>query len=1418
MILNSFRLFIVAIGLVLLSIPNIAFGQGCTFACNDTINISVDRDCEVFISPDIVLEGSTEACAGVSISVFDQNDREVGQLVTREFVGQTLRVVIEEGRNTCHSFVTIEDKLAPEIICPPNDTLRCDANDIGASDETLTAFLEDIVRSTAIDNCDSEDFSIVIIRNALRQMCDGPFVSVRDISFSAVDGLGNSTSCDFTLFYETIPTTDIDAPINLTDGNAIDCTDALPEVDGRPYPTIEYVIDNFGDMSLPNINGRALADLVDGQFVSDNLCNFIMTFSDQEFSSCGGSYKIVRTWTVQDWCNINPPSIFNQVIKVEDGEINIATAPMNMALDAANSDCSTNVLLEAPTVDSTECSAWTWSVSVMLAGSDDFELIESGLSPLLPGINVNFPIGESQVSYEVMDECGNTDNASYTVTISDGAEPMAVCDLRTVVTLNEDFNAKVFAASFDDGSFDQCSDVTFQVRRTDGLCDSSSEFADFVKFCCEDFGEIVMVELLVTDGNGMTSSCWAEAVVQFNDDVLDITCPADPGVQDCRLFDDFDITTIPAPVVTTRSTCVAPFSAVPTITAQNIDICGAGFIDIDWSLDLEGDNSVICSQRITFDNIDPFSIEDITFPANRTVMSCDDLAPLQSELDNIISGDASCSDVVVSEPEDEIFDNISNGCVNVLRTWTVVDWCRFPEDPTARYTQVQTIVVEQSDAPIFDAQVATVDQVPGLGACLSVLTINPIVTDDCTADQDLEFSYSVSVVSGGSTFPLIAETQGRTINETFEVGSYIATWNVTDHCGNTTTASFTFEAINPSCIPMFDNVGLPCGHVLDFDGVDDYVDVPSLSISEEFTVEAVLFYRGGEDRFITLFEYGDDNPFIGFDNGRLSIFGEIIADEPLVTDVFTHVAFTYSPANNTSNIYVNGLLVETGAASRVFTGTGFGIANRTDDGFYNGRMDEVRIWDIARTQAEILSTINDNLTGTEDNLAAYYGFNEVGGALIDASGNGHTGTFIGSLGPNLGPQYIEVNNICTGSSDGSGGFAVSGTIITSDNISIEDVGMFAKNMSNQGVSFSNTDIQGEYAFNNLLGSSDYEISPIKNDDYTNGVSTLDLILIQLHILGIQSFETPYQLIASDINNNGSISSIDLVQLRQLILGITDELPYNDSWRFISEDYEFIDALRPWTYTDTRIVSDNDGSLTDNDFIGVKIGDVNGSAQANSALGSIRSTNGKVDLALAEESSNGTIRTIVKADDSQLIYGLQIKLQLDDISDVVVTSDVLDISKEEYHVNGDMLYISWHSLQPISIKAGERLFAIAGAKINPVSTDDSYNQVYDENLQARAVRYQKQISSEAQSELIVYPNQPNPFTHQTTIGFSINQSQVVDVEIFGLNGHLKYRLSEFFDQGKHQINIDASEINLNKGIHYYHIKTQDRSLVRKMIVI
>jgi hypothetical protein len=56
-------------------------------------------------------------------------------------------------------------------------------------------------------------------------------------------------------------------------------------------------------------------------------------------------------------------------------------------------------------------------------------------------------------------------------------------------------------------------------------------------------------------------------------------------------------------------------------------------------------------------------------------------------------------------------------------------------------------------------------------------------------------------------------------------------------------------------------------------------------------------------------------------------------------------------------------------------------------------------------------------------------------------------------------------------------------------------------------------------------------------------------LIQRHILGIQPLNSAYKMIAADATNDGKVTAADLTELRKLILGITNELPNNASWRF-----------------------------------------------------------------------------------------------------------------------------------------------------------------------------------------------------------------------------------------------------------------------------
>ena len=122
------------------------------------------------------------------------------------------------------------------------------------------------------------------------------------------------------------------------------------------------------------------------------------------------------------------------------------------------------------------------------------------------------------------------------------------------------------------------------------------------------------------------------------------------------------------------------------------------------------------------------------------------------------------------------------------------------------------------------------------------------------------------------------------------------------------------------------------------------------------------------------------------------------------------------------------------------------------------------------------------------------------------------------------------------------------------------------------------------------------ITPVKNINIANGVTTFDAVLITKHILGSQELGSPYKMIAADVNNSGSITTFDLVLMRKVILNISDEFPNNTSWRFIPEDYVFPNPANPWQQTFPEIIIfNNDPMITEYNFIGLKVGDVNNSA-------------------------------------------------------------------------------------------------------------------------------------------------------------------------------------------------------------------------------
>ncbi|GAB4245203.1 MAG: hypothetical protein Kow0027_05360 [Saprospiraceae bacterium] len=168
----------------------------------------------------------------------------------------------------------------------------------------------------------------------------------------------------------------------------------------------------------------------------------------------------------------------------------------------------------------------------------------------------------------------------------------------------------------------------------------------------------------------------------------------------------------------------------------------------------------------------------------------------------------------------------------------------------------------------------------------------------------------------------------------------------------------------------------------------------------------------------------------------------------------------------------------------------------------------------------------------------------------------------------------------------------------------------------------------------------YSVIPEKLDSLPNGVTTFDMVLIAKHILAVDTLDF-WQILAADINNSSSVSTLDMVTLRKWILG---QIFIQPSWVFYNSA---CDPAIPGSCAIEFSVQPGD-TLVTLSIYGVKKGDVNYSA--NPGFGNDSPPSDKL-FAAKEASATAAFETI-SLEDRDLKPGVW--------NEIILKGEILDI--------------------------------------------------------------------------------------------------------------------------------------------------------------
>jgi hypothetical protein len=1347
-----------------------------TLSCSDNVSLNLEAPlCKLTVTANQVLTTGTNCKLNYDVKIFNgTNELPAPSNVLSELnLNKTYiyKVIDPTNQNSCWGTLKLEDKVAPIFTnCPLAPINKFCEDDLFINTTNSNQFAGGILATSgatgfpiSIFDCNpytpTATYSDIVTKNA----CGSAISMVINRTIKAVDNMGNTSTCPVIINVNVRTLADVTVNPSVT----VTCADIIggtipPSASNAPYITV---------------TGKSIYP------ANNTSCDFTTTYTDAISPTCGNSIAITRNWIVID-CAGNVKNLV-QVIMAKDNILPVFT------------NCDNTDLVIGVNGNNCDVDKFTPKLPIVTDNCDNapkvtVKIVNASNTQIAAGNTMSdIPVGIYKIVYTAADACGNTAICSRNLIVEDKTAPVAVCDLNTKVALSSDGTAILAAETVNDGSLDNCClDVNrFEIKR---MPESDILFRKNITITCADTA--FMVVMRVWDCNKNSNVCMVNVRVEdklppvaFGRDTV-VCCSNTPvasawlDANPIKLKTLIDYPTASNPGY--YDNCSA--TAKPTVSGS-IDNCGNGKVTHTWAVKDPSGLTATTTVNYISEGRSAYTVtfpDDVTLTCNNNkVYATDVKATGQPAIANL---GQTCALVGV-EYKDEIFKVVPDACFKIIRTWKVLNWCQpqsqtdaFNPDrglngngkavrrlgtacgPIARtFTNIdilrpdRTSSVIAADAPCRQMMQ---DIVNTESTCLANYEFD--------TDGYMEYQQVIKVIDLTPPTIVAGKVTLEPVAKECKVEMTITAPTSTD-CTGATADSYEIVRTSNSVILASGTITTP-------------------SFKKTFTEAEFGAYVV---RFKTTDQCGNYNS--------------------------TDVKVTVKDIKKPTPVCHNWIVAELMATKMVMID-----AKLIDAGSYDNCTVPSKLKFKIQVPAPNPKVIDIN-TINPDTMKTFFTFTcpPVGTVPNPNNPNAYFITvalWVGDEAGNWDYCQTVVNvqdnmDIC--------GYApiqmkpVSGEVMTEAQKEVENVMV---NLDGMKTGQSLTTTQGKFNFADLPVIGNYTLTPEKDVNPLNGVSTLDLVLISKHILAVQPLTSPYKMIAADVNRNGTITTADIVELRKMILAVQTNFTKNTSWRFVDKDFAFPDETNPWltTFAETKSFTGLSTSANAN-FVAVKVGDVNGNANPTGQAAG-RNEKGTFLLNTDEQAlrTGETVKVTMSSAEMASFLAYQMTL--------AYNSSMIEL----VDIQGDMQNFGTPEAGFVTYSQADNKDAnytlVFRSKINgmlsqALSINSRYTSAEAYNLQGETYSIALNFKGKQNENLALYQNRPNPFDGTTTISFNMPIQQNARIVISDVSGRILKTIEAEYAKGYNEINISKAEIGTS-GVLYYRLETATETLTKKMIVI